>query len=113
MIYKTANVSTPEENYFMLGWMLAGKLAEWLNMNVGMIQLVPEGPYMLIIDLPSGQVSVQLPNEVVEGRWKSWTAQPEERTFQQEIDSVMDCLYGVLVSKHVLMIPQEKKEETE
>ncbi len=105
--------STPEDNYLLLGWMLAGKLAEWLNMKVGVAQLVPDGPYMLLIDLPSGQVSVQIPNNVMEGNWKSWTDQPEDRSFQAELDSVLDCLYGVLVSKHVLLIPQEKKEETE
>ncbi len=105
--------STPEDNYLLLGWMLAGKLAEWLNMKVGVIQLVPDGPYMLLIDLPSGQVSVQIPNNVMEGKWKSWTDQPEDRPFQKELDSVMDCLYGVLISKHVLLIPQDKKEETE
>jgi len=105
--------STPEDNYLLLGWLLAGKLAEWLNMKVGVSQFTSDGPYMLLIDLPSGQVSIQIPNSVMEGKWKSWTEQPEDRTFQEEIDSVMDCLYGVLISKQILVIPQDKKEETE
>lgn len=95
-----------------LGWLLAGKLAEWHGMNVGMIQLVPDGPYLLVIDLPSGQISIQIPSKAVEGRWKAWVDKPEDHNDIEDRKAILDCLYGILVSKHVLMIP-EQKETTE
>ena len=102
-----------EEKQLYMGWLLAGKLAEWLGMEVGMIQLVPEGPYLLVIDLPSGQISVEIPAKFTEGKWKNWETKPEDMSSEDVEKAIFDCLYGILTQRHVLLIPQDKKETTE
>lgn len=114
MIDLEADYDEIEERGY-LGWLLAGKLAEWLNMEVGMYQSeFDDKPdhYTLVIELPSEKVTVNIPSKYVEGRWKKYEKPFTYYGSYKRFSAVMDCLYGILVSKHVLMIP-EKKETTE
>lgn len=104
--------SSDEKQNLYLGWLLAAKLAEWLGMDVGMKS---DGDTIIfIIELPSGPVGIQIPRQSAFGKWKEYKKSivALELSTEQTHEAIMDCLYGVLVSKLVLMIP-EKKDETE
>jgi hypothetical protein len=101
-----------DEQEYYLGWLLAAKLAEWLGMQVGVIedQYFPDG-LTFAIDLPSGTAVFEIPKEFVEGNWKRSDKIPHV-TREESNKAMRDCLVGYLVNKHLLIIP-EKKEGTE
>ena len=94
-----------------IGWLLAAKLAEWLGMNAGIIQSEDGEKTAVIIDLPSGQVHAVLPSYIIEGRWKRLDeSKYADRDYAEELQSIMDCLNGILMHKTILAIPEQKEE---
>lgn len=94
-----------------LGWLLAGKLAEWLGMKVGVEQSGDGEVFILVIELPSGQVHKVIPGYAVEGKWKKFNSEDyQNRRHFDEVRSIEDCLNGFLVLQHKLVIPEQKEE---
>lgn len=109
----TPNIDGKAVRRSYYGWLLAAKLAEWLGMEVGVTKHEESDTYAVVIELPSGQIHNVIPGYMMEGKWKSFDeSKYEERRIDEELKSIEDCLFGTLVSKHVLLIP-EQKEETE
>ena len=106
----TAKGTERIEEEIYLGWLLAGKLAEWLGMEVGMVrdQFLPNTTTLCIV-LPSGTAVVNIPLAYAEGKWKTVKNLPHV-TQEESHKAVQDCLNGFLTSKFVLVIPEQKED---